>query len=200
MGENLLFGGGSIGPSKATEEWYNSEGHRANMLGDYQSVGIACVRDVRGNTYWVQNFTTAAATPESTPSSGTERYFFSVEVAEAYMNVQVIQTPQSMETGEKALVYVTNGEAPVVPTIIETSDESVVSLSMENGGVCISAVGAGTATLTLGFGGHSTHRDCDREAGRPAGGDQPGEACGRLQREGGGHHLHHGQLPAQRRA
>ena len=156
MGENLLFGGGSIGPSKATEEWYNSEGHRANMLGDYQSVGIACVRDVRGNTYWVQNFTTAAATPESTPSSGTERYFFSVEVAEAYMNVQVIQAPQSMETGEKALVYVTNGEAPVVPTIIETSDESVVSLSMENGGVCISAVGAGTAALTLGFGGHST--------------------------------------------
>ena len=43
----------------------------------------------------------------------------------------------------------------MVPDIIRTSDESVVSLSMENGGVCVSAVGAGTATLTLGFSGYS---------------------------------------------
>ena len=60
-----------------------------------------------------------------------------------------------METGEKAIVYVCNGDTPVVPDIIRTSDESVVSLSMEDGGVCVIAAGAGSATLTLGFSGYS---------------------------------------------
>ena len=60
-----------------------------------------------------------------------------------------------METGEKIVVYVCNGDTPVVPDIIRTSDESVVSLSMEDGGVCVIAAGAGSATLTLGFSGYS---------------------------------------------
>ena len=103
----------------------------------------------------VQNFTAAAGTPETTPSSGQESFFFSIETAEQYIDLRLSETKLHLETGEKAIVYVCNGETPVVPDIIRTSDESVASLSMENGGVCVSAIGAGTATLTLGFSGYS---------------------------------------------
>lgn len=157
MAENLFYMGGVADAAKATDSWYNSPEHKAAMLdGRYTSVGIACVRDIMGNTYWVQDFTTAAGTPETTPSSGIESFFFTVEITEPYMNIQLKPDALSMEVGEKQVVYVYNNDrTPVVPDVIGTSDESVASLSMENGGVCVSAVGAGTATLELGFAGHS---------------------------------------------
>ena len=120
------------------------------------SVGIACVRDRAGHAYWVQDFTAAAGTPEAALSSGQESFFFSIETAEQYIDLQLSETKLHMETGEKVVVYVCNGDTPVVPDIIRTSDESVAALTMENGGVCVIAAGAGNATLTLGFSGYST--------------------------------------------
>lgn len=156
MAENIHYSSGKSDAASATESLYNSPGHRTNMMNStYVSVGIACVRDLAGHSYWVQNFTSAAGTPEATPSSGQESFFFSVETAEQYIDLQLSETDLHLTSGEKVVVYVCNGETPVVPDIIRTSDESVASLSMENGGVCVSAVGAGTATLTLGFAGHS---------------------------------------------
>lgn len=156
MAENIHYSSGESDAASATESLYNSPGHRTNMMNStYASVGIACVRDLAGHSYWVQTFTSAAGTPEATPSSGQERFFFSVETAEQYIDLQLSETDLHLASGEKVVVYVCNGETPVVPDIIRTSDESVASLSMENGGVCVSAVGAGTATLTLGFAGHS---------------------------------------------
>ena len=157
MAENILRDpGGNATPAAVTQSWYDSPGHYTNMMNEkYASVGIACVRDRAGHAYWVQNFTAAAGTPEATPSSGQESFFFSIETAEQYIDLRLSETKLHLETGEKAIVYVCNGETPVVPDIIRTSDESVASLSMENGGVCVSAIGAGTATLTLGFSGYS---------------------------------------------
>lgn len=156
MAENIHYASGKSDAASATESLYNSPGHHTNMMNEkYVSVGIACVRDLAGHSYWVQNFTTAVGTPEATPSSGQESFFFSVETAEQYIDLQLSETDLHLTSGEKVIVYVCNGETPVVPDIIRTSDESVASLSMENGGVCVSAVGAGTAALTLGFAGHS---------------------------------------------
>lgn len=156
MAENIHYSSGESDAASATESLYNSPGHRTNMMNStYVSVGIACVRDLAGHSYWVQTFTSAAGTPESTPSSGQESFFFSIETAEQYIDLQLSETDLHLASGEKVVVYVCNGETPVVPDIIRTSDESVASLSMENGGVCVSAVGAGSATLTLGFSGYS---------------------------------------------
>lgn len=156
MAENIHYSSGKSDAASATESLYNSPGHRTNMMNStYVSVGIACVRDLAGHSYWVQTFTSAAGTPEATPSSGQERFFFSVETAEQYIDLRLSEADLHLASGEKGVVYVCNGETPVVPDIIRTSDGSVASLSMENGGVCVSAAGAGTATLTLGFAGHS---------------------------------------------
>lgn len=158
MAENILRDpGGNATPAAVTQSWYDSPGHYTNMMNEkYASVGIACVRDRAGHAYWVQDFTAAAGTPEAALSSGQESFFFSIETAEQYIDLQLSETKLHMETGEKVVVYVCNGDTPVVPDIIRTSDESVVALTMENGGVCVIAAGAGNATLTLGFSGYST--------------------------------------------
>lgn len=157
MAENILRDpGGNATPAAVTQSWYDSPGHYTNMMNEkYASVGIACVRDRAGHAYWVQDFTAAAGTPEAALSSGQESFFFSIETAEQYIDLQLSETKLHMETGEKVVVYVCNGDTPVVPDIIRTSDESVAALTMENGGVCVIAAGAGNATLTLGFAGYS---------------------------------------------
>ena len=158
MAENILRDpGGNATPAAVTQSWYDSPGHYTNMMNEkYASVGIACVRDRAGHAYWVQDFTAAAGTPEAALSSGQESFFFSIETAEQYIDLWLSETKLHMETGEKVVVYVCNGDTPVVPDIIRTSDESVAALTMENGGVCVIAAGAGNATLTLGFSGYST--------------------------------------------
>ena len=157
FGENLNYASFFEDAATVTQSWYNSPGHKATMLNSvYSCVGIACVRDREGQTYWVQEFYSGQGTPESTRSSGTENLRFRVEADPAYLTVRLNPSTLHLGIGEKKVVYTcgTKG-APVVPTIIRTSDESVASLSMENGGVCVSAEGAGTATLTLGYGGKS---------------------------------------------
>ena len=156
MGENILWGNYDIDAARATELWYNSPGHKANMLRtEYKSIGIACVRDLAGNSFWVQNFYSNTGTPESTPSSGTVRQFFTVDTLPEHINVQLSPTSLNIQEGEKKVVYVCNGVTPIVPTIIRTSDENVTRLSMENGGVLVWAQNKGIATLTLGFAGYS---------------------------------------------
>ena len=198
MGENILWGGGAIGPAKAPDEWYNSPGHKANMLyDDFNSVGIACVQDLLGNTYWVQNFSSTTAVPESTPSSGSQRAIFSVQATADYLTPTLKQSSLSMDAGEEVQLYLYNDKSPLVPDILQSSDEGVARVSAENGGISVSAVGAGTATLTLGFGGQSTsNRGCD--PARPAGAAGPGGARGWLHRGGGQNPPHHRPLLSQR--
>ena len=186
------------GSAKATDEWYNSPGHKANMLyGDFNSVGIACVQDLLGNTYWVQNFSSTTAVPESTPSSGSQRAIFSVQATADYLTPTLKQSSLSMDAGEEVQLYLYNDKSPLVPDILQSSDEGVARVSAENGGISVSAVGAGTATLTLGFGGQSTsNRGCD--PARPAGAAGPGGARGWLHRGGGQNPPHHRPLLSQR--
>ena len=157
MAENILRGGFDVSASTATNQWDNSPGHHANMLnGDLRSVGIACVHTMSGWTYWVQNFTTATGTPESTPSSGTKALRFQVEIADSYLDVNVNQSNISLNPGQNEMVYLQNGKTPVEPDVMQSSDEGVATLRMENsGGVRVTAVGPGTATVTLGVAGRT---------------------------------------------
>lgn len=184
IGENLSYAGASTNAdaSAVTQSWYDSEGHRANMLnGTFTSVGIACVKDRAGQTYWVQNFYSKTGATESTPSSGQKGYIYSIETAPENLKLRLSEDSLDMETGEKTVVYVCNDRGtPLVPDIIRTSDDSVASLSMEDGGVCVSAAGAGSATLTLGCGGkslnlpvsvsESSQEEVDLQLVRPEGG------------------------------
>ena len=51
--ENIAYGQKT--PAQVVEAWKNSAGHRANMLGNYQMLGVGYCAD--GN-YWTQNFAT----------------------------------------------------------------------------------------------------------------------------------------------
>lgn len=54
MGENIAMGQTSC--AQVTRDWYNSQGHRENMLRkQFKNVGIACYKH-NGIKYWVQSF------------------------------------------------------------------------------------------------------------------------------------------------
>jgi uncharacterized protein YkwD len=50
VAENIAFGQQTI--EEVMTDWMNSEGHRRNLLGDYQDVGVAIVANNRGQLYW----------------------------------------------------------------------------------------------------------------------------------------------------
>ena len=50
VGENIAYG--QLTVEEVMKDWMNSEGHRQNILGDYQDIGIAVVANKRGQLYW----------------------------------------------------------------------------------------------------------------------------------------------------
>lgn len=52
-GENVGFG---WGPTRVVQEWIKSPGHRANLLGDFNRIGIGMAKDVNGVPYYTQDF------------------------------------------------------------------------------------------------------------------------------------------------
>ena len=61
-GENVAFYGPSSGQTaevaglRLAQMWWNSSGHRANMLGNYDGVGIGVFKTSRGNVFGTQIF------------------------------------------------------------------------------------------------------------------------------------------------
>lgn len=54
-GENIAWN--QKDPAQVLEAWMNSPGHRANILNkDYVEIGVACVKNAKGERYWVQVF------------------------------------------------------------------------------------------------------------------------------------------------
>lgn len=55
--ENVAWGNGKRTPQWAADQWYNSPGHRANMLDPEASmIGVGWVEDSKKGTYAVQRF------------------------------------------------------------------------------------------------------------------------------------------------
>lgn len=52
-GENIAAG---YGTGDVVNAWMNSDGHRANILGDYTHIGVGVAWDASGYPYYVQNF------------------------------------------------------------------------------------------------------------------------------------------------
>lgn len=56
-GENVAWN--QKNPKEVLESWMNSEGHRANILKkEYTEIGVAMVKNEKGQPYWVQVFGT----------------------------------------------------------------------------------------------------------------------------------------------
>ncbi|HEX6310771.1 MAG TPA: CAP domain-containing protein [Acidimicrobiia bacterium] len=55
LGENILVGGCGISPEEIERAWMNSPGHRANILGNYNTIGIGTVCQDR-RLWATQNF------------------------------------------------------------------------------------------------------------------------------------------------
>lgn len=55
VAENIAKGFSN--PREATDGYYNSEGHRINMLGDYTRMGVGVFTDDNGLNYWIHIFT-----------------------------------------------------------------------------------------------------------------------------------------------
>ena len=156
MGENILRGTSSA--KGATDGWYRSDGHRANMLdARFTAVGIACVRTLSGEYYWVQVFADVSATPESSPSSGQKSYYFNIDVADEYIDLRIASPSLRLNAGDERSFYVLNGTTPVVPAILNTGDPGVATLSLDGSLVRVSAVGSGTTDISMGFAGHVSY-------------------------------------------
>jgi len=54
MAENVAYGSNS--GREVVDMWISSKGHRKNMLGNYQYIGIGTARDRRGTIYFTQIF------------------------------------------------------------------------------------------------------------------------------------------------
>ncbi len=54
-GENIAYGQRT--PEEVMKGWMNSQGHRANILGNYTSIGVGYHQNSAGTGYWTQLFT-----------------------------------------------------------------------------------------------------------------------------------------------
>ena len=54
IGENIAFG--QSGYNEVTRDWMNSSGHRANILGGYNTVGFGAAKGKNGRIYWCTVF------------------------------------------------------------------------------------------------------------------------------------------------
>lgn len=63
--ENVAYG---YSVDSVTNGWMNSPGHRANILGDYNSIGIGVAKDANGRNYYTQNFAKYANVTQPTPT------------------------------------------------------------------------------------------------------------------------------------
>ncbi|MDR1464943.1 MAG: CAP domain-containing protein [Oscillospiraceae bacterium] len=54
VGENIAYG--QINPAEVMDSWMHSTGHRENILGSFDRIGIGVARDADGRLYWSQLF------------------------------------------------------------------------------------------------------------------------------------------------
>jgi uncharacterized protein YkwD len=54
IGENVAFG--QTTATQVMESWLNSEGHRANIEGDFTHIGVGVAEDADGRLYYTQIF------------------------------------------------------------------------------------------------------------------------------------------------
>lgn len=151
-GENIAAG--TTTASAVMNMWMNSEGHKANILGeDYQSIGIGCVC-YNGYYYWVQCFSydgADKATSSSYKDKTNDRKIV-VSKDKEYYRASLNVSATSLKKGQTATATVLWDGMPMKNTgvVMKSSNTSVCTVK----GGKITAVGAGTATIKMYFAGY----------------------------------------------
>jgi putative cell wall-binding protein len=154
--ENIACGSSTA--EGVMEQWMNSSGHKANILGDYSSVGIGCFQ-YEGTCYWVQCFSTDSAEADcSQPADADTTAYIDIpsnEITDSYTE-QTVSYSFSVSPSEDTLtagssldltlylnaVKLVNGENSVY---WKSSDDSVASVS---GSGKLTAKKAGVCTIS----------------------------------------------------
>ncbi len=142
-GENIAIGQWS--PESVMDGWMNSEGHRANILGEsWNSIGIGCFQSPNGVLHWVQLFGSAQGSNPAPRADETSQYnvFVNPDFLDLYFMVEPVGTSLGDWTClDKGRTYplslsVQNAGYPYFQTRINpatfkwaSSDESVVSMA-----------------------------------------------------------------------
>ena len=153
FGENIAWG--STTASGVMNQWMNSDGHRANILGSgYKSIGIGCVY-YKGTYYWVQCFGSDSknAVSASSYKDQTRSRKIVVSKDKTYYKASLKLSATSLKKGQTAEASVLwNGTAlDNSGAKFESSDPSVCTV--DNNGR-ITAVSAGSAVISMYFEGY----------------------------------------------
>lgn len=154
FGENIAAGATTA--SYVMNLWMNSEGHKANILGeDFKSIGIGCVCTANGGYYWVQCFSYDDADQVSASSYKDQTRSRKVLVSKEkkYYKASLNVSATSLKKGQTATASVLwNGSTlSNSGALFKSSDPSVCTVD-KNGK--ITALKAGTATISMYFDGY----------------------------------------------
>lgn len=160
MGENIACGSNTA--QGVMKLWMNSSMHKSNILEErFTSIGIGCVY-LDGSYYWVQCFGEELGS-EVSKDSYTDHVSgrtVLVKKNDKYYGASLYISEKNLKTGQTAKVGVNwknNGlsESTILENIgavIESSNPLVCTI--QNG--ILTAVGEGTATISMQFAGNST--------------------------------------------
>lgn len=112
IAENIAKGFAT--PKDSTDGYYNSESHRANMLGDYTRVGVGVFFDDNGMGYWTHLFT-GGAVKETYKEKGKRSVNINIAV-EPKKETEVMYTDGNATPSENALAY-DKAKAPDIETV-----------------------------------------------------------------------------------
>ncbi|MBQ9720895.1 MAG: S-layer homology domain-containing protein [Oscillospiraceae bacterium] len=153
-GENIAAGSRSA--ERVMERWMNSAGHRSNILGNYKSIGIACI-EAAGEYYWVQCFGASASTAAAKPAdtTGTVRSI-AVQCSSEYYHPLFTLSAASLQRGETAKLAVTweswrDVPLPFSGVTVESSNPAVIQVSGDK----ITALRAGVSEIRVYYGNYA---------------------------------------------
>lgn len=108
------FAMGFTNPRDATDAYYSSEGHRANMLGDYTRVGVGVFTLDNGTNFWIHIFTCGEVKLSYT-ETGTR--YVNVNVAGEPDDETVISYADGLPTPEQKAEDYEKDNAPDIASV-----------------------------------------------------------------------------------
>lgn len=150
-GENIAAGCREA--KTVMEGWMNSPGHRANILNNFQSIGIG-VFQVDGVYYWCQLFSGMNKKEDSTQKKAVSKTL-SIEVGKNLLNLSISQKKLTLKDGETATLNVYNHnigfpyyEHPLDPNGFTFTPAKAGIVTVSASGV-VKPIGNGSTTITV---------------------------------------------------
>lgn len=144
--------------SSVIEGWMGSEGHKANILGSFSTIGIGCVQ-VGNKYFWIQVFGVDECTPEVTRNNITEERIIPACTAyvndlEGYEGITLDCVKNTINAGDTAKVNVeskfayANSTTYLEPSSFTWSSSNEEVLTVDQNGI-VTGVSAGNADVII---------------------------------------------------